>query len=80
MVNGVGPGEDGYGLGAQELLPSRSAKHCSNVAYRQCGLPSLSPFIYMHQAPFCASAGLAMQTVTAKAPTMISKNLMAASW
>jgi hypothetical protein len=31
-----GSGEDGYGLGLQDPpVPSRSAKHCCNVSYRQ---------------------------------------------
>ena len=70
-------GDDGYGLGEQVLLPNRSAKHCSNVAYRQCGSPSPFPFIYIHQAPFCASASFSMETIAARAPTMISRSLMA---
>jgi len=33
-----GSGDEGYGLGEQDPpFPSRSAKHCSNVAYRHCG-------------------------------------------
>jgi hypothetical protein len=37
LVDGRGSGDDGYGLGPQDPpFPSRSAKHCSNVAYRHC--------------------------------------------
>jgi hypothetical protein len=77
LVVARGSDDEGYGLGEQDPpFPSRSDKHCSNVVYRHCGGVS---GLLMHHGPFCAAAYFSTQAIAAKAPTMISKSLMAAS-